>query len=274
MNERPVDPDRAARRAEASERFGSWMTRSASSPASRAFFAAVHQMDGVRFDMLDPVQLAAAIEAAALGPGLRALDLGCSIGTVTEHVALVTGARIHGVDFARAAIALAQERAAAGVSYAVGDLDEIEPEEGAFDAILAFDTLYFASDLPRLIRACLRGLVPGGRLVAFWTALLAPEQPEELLSPEGSRLAQALREAGATFTVQDFSAEDAAFWERSHEAVERTKALFEAEGSLDLWESRRAETERVRASITAGRSRRYLYAAVVPGSTEARARST
>lgn len=242
------------------EAFGEWMVAAEASPAFRELCARVNRLPFVVFDMLDPEQLDAALEAAALRPGQRALDLGCGIGTLTEEVRRRTGAALHGVDLAPAAIHRAAERTAGddGLRFEVLALDVVDPPPESWDAIFAFDTLSFADDLPRLIAACARGLRPGGRLVATWSTLDVPA-PER--DPDGTRLARALRAAGLGYTTTEHTDAELAHWRRSAEAVAALEAVFAAEGSRRWWEGRRRETEGVLPLCEQGRNRRFLYRA-------------
>lgn len=264
---------KAAATARLAQRFGAWMVRAEASAAYRAFTRVANQLDLVLFDMMDPPQVAAAVHALAVGPGARVLDLGCGIGSLTEHLAERTGARFDGVDFADLAIARATERVGARLdgladrlSFAVADLDVHAPPAATYDAIVAFDTLYFVEDLDRLVRAVRDGLRPGGRFVAFWSAIVPDGVPDadvaDRLSADGTLLAHALRAAGLGYTAADFTAEELAHWRRTDAELARCEAAFDAEGNRAIWAGRRAETDRVLARCEARRSQRWLYTAV------------
>lgn len=258
----PAHADRAKALVDAmmAEAFGEWMVAAEASEAFREFCRRVNGLPFVAFDMIDPQQLDAAVAAAGLGPGQRALDLGCGVGTLTEEVRRRTGATLDGVDFAPAAIRRASERTAGddGLRFEVLALDQVDPPPASYDAILAFDTLYFAEDLDRLVAACARALRTGGRLVAFWSTMDVPD-PE--MAPDGTRLARALRAAGLTYTTTEHTEAELAHWRRSKEAVDALEAMFEAEGSRRWWEGRRRETDGVLPLCESGRNRRYLYRA-------------
>jgi ubiquinone/menaquinone biosynthesis C-methylase UbiE len=79
----------------------------------------------------DLTQLDAVIQAADLGPGNRALDLGCGDGRITEYVSDRTGARLTGLDYVPGAIRVARERTVAKAGRLARSrrqiLEELEP---------------------------------------------------------------------------------------------------------------------------------------------------
>jgi SAM-dependent methyltransferase len=114
----------------------------------------------------------ALLDAAALRPDQRVLDVGCGTGT-----ALLTGADtagfVLGVDISPRLVARAQVRAAGRTNVEVRVADaQTATFEPAFDVIISRFGLMFFDD-PRAAFANLRGaLLPEGRLVAIcWQAL-------------------------------------------------------------------------------------------------------
>lgn len=107
------------------------------------------------------------IEALALPPGGRVLELGCGRGSISIRLAQ-WGYRVTGVDESQpmitVALAAARHRGAE-VDFRVGDLREIA-ERGEFDAafIPDFGTLS-DKDNATLIRVVASALRPGGKLV-------------------------------------------------------------------------------------------------------------
>jgi 2-polyprenyl-3-methyl-5-hydroxy-6-metoxy-1,4-benzoquinol methylase len=105
----------------------------------------------------------------ALGPRrfTRALEVGCSIGVLTERLA---GRCDHvvGIDFAPSAIAAARERCAPypGVSIEQMQVPQQWPE-GQFDLILFSEVLYFLNerDLLAICAHTTRSIAPDGRVL-------------------------------------------------------------------------------------------------------------
>jgi 2-polyprenyl-3-methyl-5-hydroxy-6-metoxy-1,4-benzoquinol methylase len=98
---------------------------------------------------------------------MRALEVGCSIGVLTERLA-ERCEQLIGVDFAPSAIAPARERCAPypGVTIEQMQVPQQWPE-GQFDLILFSEVLYFLneSDLMAICAHTTGSVVPGGRVL-------------------------------------------------------------------------------------------------------------
>jgi len=111
---------------------------------------------------------AATVEALGGRRYTRGLEVGCSIGTLTERLATVCGDLL-AVDCAPSAVALARARLAGrpGVRVARACLPEETPD-GPFDLIVCSEVLYYWA--PDLVREGLDRLAatlsPGGTLLA------------------------------------------------------------------------------------------------------------
>jgi ubiquinone/menaquinone biosynthesis C-methylase UbiE len=115
------------------------------------------------------------IVQAALGPGMRVLDLGC--GTATLSV-LIKQTRpdvdLHGLDADGAALEMARAKAqAAGleIQFHRGLAQEVPFESGTFDRILSSLVFHHLSrdDKRRALAEALRLLKPGGEIhLADW----------------------------------------------------------------------------------------------------------
>jgi SAM-dependent methyltransferase len=115
---------------------------------------------------------AALLDAAALQPGERVLDVGCGEGVTTLEAAerVAPGGVVVGVDISAPMLALARQRAAAagaeGVEYVEADAQAHRFEGRAFDAVISrFGTMFFA-DPDAAFSNLARALRPGGRLVS------------------------------------------------------------------------------------------------------------
>ena len=108
-------------------------------------------------------------EALRLGPGDRLLDLGFGGGVGirallaagAEHV---TGSELSADMVARGRRAFAQDIAAGRVALVEGALPSLPFGDGAFDAAITANTIYFWPDTTAGMRELRRVLAPGGRL--------------------------------------------------------------------------------------------------------------
>jgi ubiquinone/menaquinone biosynthesis C-methylase UbiE len=105
-------------------------------------------------------------------PGVKWLDLACGTGAVAERAALA-GAEVTGVDLAPVLIETAKERAGElglEIDYRVGDCENLEFENGAFDVVSSTCGVMFAPDHEATARELARVVKPGGRIgLANWT---------------------------------------------------------------------------------------------------------
>ncbi len=140
------------------------------------------------------------VECAGLGPGRRALELGCGTGLFLEKTAR-SGARIVGVELSEALLAKARNRVGslANVTLERGDAHRLPHADASLDAVYGSSVLHHL-DLSRSLEEARRVLRPGGRIaftepnimnphVAF-LFLLAPRErlglsPDEMAFSRG-----------------------------------------------------------------------------------------
>ena len=120
-----------------------------------------------RFDRMTAPLLTALMDAAALTPGERVLDVGSGAGATTRAAASAVGPRggVTGIDPSTPLVALARER---GSDVIVGDAQTYPLPAHAFDAVISRNGLMLFEDPPAAFANLHRALKPGGRL-AFVT---------------------------------------------------------------------------------------------------------
>ena len=110
----------------------------------------------------------AVVDAAAVVPGERVLDLGCGTGNAAL-LAARRGARVTGVDPAARLLAVATERAAAGrledVAFALGEAAALPVADDSADVVVSVFGVIFASDPEAAAAELARVTAPGGRIV-------------------------------------------------------------------------------------------------------------
>jgi SAM-dependent methyltransferase len=114
-------------------------------------------------------------EGAALGPGRRALELGCGTGVFLRRVGR-HGARIVGLDLSKQLLGKAREQAAtlANVRLLCGDAERLPFPDGCFDAVYGSSVLHHLT-LENAAREVFRVLRPGGRAVFTEPNILNPQ---------------------------------------------------------------------------------------------------
>ncbi len=242
--------------------FGRWMILSDQSPTYHTFCQRLYGTELCQFGMLTASQLGRLLQVLDLDTHDRVLDLGCGIGTITEHIADVTQAIVTGVDFAVEAIECARERTKrkrGRLTFEVSDMDDLAFSSDSFDAIISIDTLYFVEDSSRTMRRLKEILAPGGRMGLFWTQSAKPPEPEELLQPTETKLAKVLDEAELHYEFWDYTEEERDFWRRFLALANELKPDFETEGHPELADCQISEGQEMVALVEAGRIARYFY---------------
>jgi SAM-dependent methyltransferase len=110
------------------------------------------------------------VERAGVEPGMDVLDVACGTGNATIPAARA-GARVTGLDFSDALLAIARERAADAlveVEWVEGDAQEMPFEDASFDRVISTFGNMFAPDHERTAEEMKR--VCRGRIcICCWT---------------------------------------------------------------------------------------------------------
>jgi len=106
----------------------------------------------------------AVLDAAAVGPGCRLLDVGCGSG-LALLLAAGRGAEVSGIDVSPGLLGVARER------LPMADLREAEMEalpfeDDCFDAVIGVNAFQFAADPVHAFREAARVVRPGGAVAA------------------------------------------------------------------------------------------------------------
>lgn len=159
------------------------------------------------------------LEAVAAVRPRRVLEVGCGPGEAAERIVRELGAEVVAIDQSERMVELATAR---GVDARVGDVQQLDLEDGAFDCVLAAWMLYHVPDVDRALGEIARVLRADGRLVAvtnaedhlaeLWGLVgiarvphgFGRENGEELLRRHFARVER--RDADGTVTLSDANA--------------------------------------------------------------------
>jgi SAM-dependent methyltransferase len=124
-------------------------------------------------------------EAASINAASRVLDLACSTGLSSRHLAALTGCAARGLDRSRAAIARANARAievigARELAYATGDACALPYEAESFTHVVAGSCFGFIEDRAQALAETERVLAREGQL-CISTFHYVSSPPAELL---------------------------------------------------------------------------------------------
>lgn len=100
----------------------------------------------------------------------RVLDVGCGGGAnIAALLARCPAGEVDGLDYAPESVAASKKKNAAALgkrcTILQGDVGNIPYAGGSYDAVTAFETVYFWPDLPRAFSEILRVLKPGGKFL-------------------------------------------------------------------------------------------------------------
>lgn len=103
----------------------------------------------------------------ALSPGARVLDVGCGGGAnIAGLLKMCPQGFVDGIDYSPESVAMSKKvnKAELGKRCAVslGDVDNLPYDTDIFDAVTAFETVYFWPDLTKAFAEIRRVLMPGG----------------------------------------------------------------------------------------------------------------
>ena len=142
------------------------------------------------------------------------------------------------------------------------NLDTLDFPDSSFDALYAIDTLYMPNDLEATLLKMKAMLKPGGRMGIFYsTAIWDVGSDRAQLQPTATPLGRALRRVGLRFSTLDFSRETHEHLQRKHRIGLAMRPVFEAEGSLALYDYILAESNGGEAPFDPANCAitRYLY---------------
>jgi ubiquinone/menaquinone biosynthesis C-methylase UbiE len=137
-------------------------------------------------------------------------------------------------------------------------MNRLNFEPQTFDCIVSIDTLYYVDSLEETLKQTIPILKPTGQMGIFFTQWINNVEEKESLLPENTALAILLKKYNLKFSALDLTENEAEHWRKKVDILEKLKPLFEAEGSLDLYNYRHSEAVRY-ANWDSRKRSRYLY---------------
>jgi len=127
----------------------------------------------------------ATLDALALAPADRFLDVGFGGGAAIRRAAERTRAALYGVDVSPDMVSEGHRRLGALVragrlDLVTGDVTALPLRDGLVDAICTTNTIYFWDDLPAALSELSRVLAPGGRVAFGYTGRAKMERFGEI----------------------------------------------------------------------------------------------
>ena len=118
----------------------------------------------------------AVLDASRVTAGSRLLDAGCGAGLLAL-LASLRGAQVTAVDASAGLLAIVRQRLPSA-DVREGDLEALPFRDASFDAVVAVNSVFYATDMAGAVRELARVARPGGRVVV--TAWGPPEKCEFL----------------------------------------------------------------------------------------------
>ena len=242
--------------------FGKMLVQKEKSKVYGKFCKMLYGKNISQFNMMNMEQLNKLLELLEINEHKKVLDLGCATGTIAEFISDKTKAKVTGVDFAETAIKWAQDRTKSKqdrLKFITMDMDNLNFPKNSFDAIIAIDTLYFVENLNKTIQKMKVILKKKGKLGIFISQMVKPDGDKEILHPDKTQLAQALKKNNLEFKTFDFTESEKEFWKKNINIAETLKNEFAEEGNSHIYESRINEAKSILKFVDSDRISRYLY---------------
>ncbi len=234
--------------------FGEKIGRLTKSNAFLDFCEEVYGYRAYMFNMMDKEQIDYVLNAIPVTPDDTILDLGCGTGSMLELFIAKYGCPGIGIDMLDRGAVKCDD----GMSYLCGDIDEIADYRLKPSITLSIDSLYFSSDLDKLVRELTR--IKKNKLYFFYSQYLFDEAGDRsMLQGSHTKLAQALGKAEAPFRMIDFSENEYHLYFNMEKALKKHERAFAAEKNSDLYAQKLREVNMGLELFAKGLASRYLY---------------
>jgi len=230
-----------------------------SATQSQAYLDYCEEIYGHRmylFNMMDKDQLDYLFNVVAITSNDTILDLGCGTGSIINALVNKYSCQGIGIDQLNEPIV---RRCSDRISYIDGDLDDLSDCHINPTITLAVDSLYFSSDLDRLLRH-LKSF-SNNRLYLYYSQYIFSEsqKDESLLHSDNTRMAEVLCRNGIIYRAVDYSANERALYENALKVLPKYQNALVDEGNGFLYETKMKEYRSGQEMYDKGLASRYLY---------------
>jgi SAM-dependent methyltransferase len=240
--------------------YDEYFKRAISSAAHSEFCERVYGKDLCQHGLMDMDELD--FLTTLIEPSSKVLEIGCSNGFITEYIHDHTDSKTLGVDFSEVAIEQAQERTkskSSSLNFKCIDFKNQPLPDDHFDIILLIDSIYFLGEVKDALLKLNQILREHGRMILSIFQYREEADPQKILLPERTFLAQALNELQFNYTWIDFTDNVRAHGKKNFQVAEELKEAFIQERNLFLYEARAAENVFFREASERGTITRFMY---------------
>jgi ubiquinone/menaquinone biosynthesis C-methylase UbiE len=200
---------------------------------------------------------------ARIPRGKRIVEIGCGNGQISEYIhERAAPAYMLATDFADEGIAQAQRRTkdrTASLQYRCIDLTSEEVPGAPYDVAILIDSIYFLGDYAASIERFMKLLRPGGTMLLAAFEEEKPGAPPDILQPDKTRVAHALRKLGLPYEQHDYTHKMNEHWQKNYQVSHELEQAFTDEGTRFLFEARVAENVDFKEKADRGALARFLY---------------
>lgn len=226
---------------------------------SRAYLNYCEEVYGYRahlFNMMDKQQIDFILQSINLTSNDTVLDLGCGSGGLLNLLISKYGCQGIGIDQLDSSIS---GNTCNKMRYIQGDIDRISEFHLKPGITLSVDSLYFSSDLDKLVRE-LQG-IGNNKWYFFYSQYILDGRCEDksILRKNYTKIAESLNRAGISYHTIDFSENERRLYENALRTLPYYKTAFEEEGNIDLYNQKRKEDLFGRELYDKQLASRFLY---------------
>jgi len=208
---------------------------------SRAYLDYCEEVYGYReylFNMTDKQQIDFILNSVPVSACDTVLDLGCGSGSVLNLLSTKYGCKGIGIDRLNGDIV---EKNGNRITYINGDIDRVSEYDLKPTITLSVDSLYFSSDLDKLLRQL--SSFENNKMYLFYSQYLFDEASADrsMLKSNNTKLAKVLQKNSIKYDTIDFSDNERILYENSLRALKKYKHAFEREDNSDLYEQKLKE---------------------------------